>query len=343
MSTGESVSGSQSVEQRLSALESRVTELENEKQELRQELADERATRRALVNTLADIDPQDAGLNDVTLGGAPIGKLFESQKEERNALVSYVLGEDAPNTREGINDHIDSHGTLPEQLEQGEMKVTHGGLTESVRQRLLPIHEMWIDVREGREAKVPSANERRAARLFGRFIRKASGEHSVGVNADYNTYSMGSKQAREVLESAGDMTQSGKSMTVKRAMKGVQRLTKRTDCDCETLEGCSHGVVVWEKDGGHSLSANKDVFNSLMGDVEAAINGEIGGSPDDTDDEGNSSEDAVEDESAFDELDGAEAVTDDEADSVEGEVANSVVSHREGTALEATTSDEPNT
>lgn len=331
------------VEQRLAALEDRVTELEAENEYLRGELEQERRARQQLVDTIGDTPADEASFDDVSLAGAPIGRLFNSQKEERNTLVSYVLGEDGPSTREAISEHIESHGTLPEQLETGEMTVTHGGLTDAVRQRLLPIHEMWIDVREGREDKVPSANVRRGARLFGRFIKKASGEPSVGVDATYNTYSMDSQSARQILAGAGDMTKSGQTVTVKRAMKAVQSMTKRQDCGCDTAEECEHAAVVWNNDGGHTLLANKGEFNALMGDVEAAINGEIGDSPGDTDDEGNSSEDAVEDASAFDELDGAEAVTGDTEDTIENEVANTVVSHQEGTALEATNSDQPDT
>lgn len=192
--------------------------------------------------------------------------------------------------RDDIKAFMDENGTLPEQLEEGNVAVSHGGLTESVRQRLLPIHEMWIDVREGREEKVPSANERRAARLFGRFIRKTAGEHSVGVNASYNTYSMDSASAREILTAADDMTQSGKSMTVKRAMKATQRLSKRSDCGCDDLDSCEHGMLVWQNDNGHELAVNKDPFNKLMGDVEAAINGSIDGADAPADDEGEPSE-----------------------------------------------------
>lgn len=332
---GDAIARSESLEHRLNSLEERVNDLERENKQLREAVEEERAERRALVETLGDVDPTNAGLNDVTLAGAPIGRMFKSQKEEREALADYVLGQDGPSTREEIKEHIDSYGTLPKQLETGEMTVTHGGLTDAVRQRLLPIHEMWIDVREGREGKLPNDSVRRGARLFGRFIRKASGEASVGVDATYGTYSMDSKSAREILAGAGDMTASGKTMTVKRAMKAVQSMSKRQDCGCDTAEECEHAVVVWDNDGGHSITANKDEFNALMADVEAAINGEIGGSPDDTDDEGNSSEVAVDDESAFDELDGAEAVTNDEDDSVKGEVANTAVSHRDGPALDA--------
>lgn len=232
---------------------------------LRDELDTERRARRALVDTLGDTDPEVADFGDVSLTGAPIGRMFNSQKVERNTLVSHVLGEDGPSTKEGINEHIESHGTLLEQLETGKVTVTHGGLTDAVRQRLLPIHEMWIGVREGREEKVPSANVRRGARLFGRFIKKASGEASVGVDATYNTYSMESSTAREILAGAGNMTTSGETVTVKRAMKAVQSMTKRQDCGCDTAEECEHAVIVWNNDGGHTLVANKDEFNALMG------------------------------------------------------------------------------
>jgi hypothetical protein len=92
-------------------------------------------------------------------------------------------------------------------------------------------------------------------------------------------------------------------------------------------------VFVWENDGSHKLTAHRDAFNAHMNEVESAIEGEIGSSPETTDDKGNSSEDAVEENtSAFDGLDNATAVTKD--DSVQGEVANTVVSHHDGPALD---------
>lgn len=331
-----SISESESIEQQVESLVDRVDGLERENKQLREELHEERAMRQALIDTIGDVDPEQVAFGDVLVGRAPIEGMFKSRKRDFEALSEYVFGDDTMTTDDEIETHIEENGALPDQLEDGELRVTHGGLTEGVRQRLLPIHEMWIDVREGREEKIPHDNERRGARLFSRFIRKASGEHDTGVNADYGTYSMDSQSAREVLSAAGDMTKNGKSVTVKRSMKAVQSLSKRGDCNCDSLEECEHGVLVWDNDGGHSLVAQKDPFNALMGDVQAAIKGEIDASPEATDDAGNSAEDAVEDDtSAFDELDNASAVTSDDEDSVQGEVANSVVSHRNGTALDA--------
>jgi len=306
----------ETVDQRLQSLEDRIDDLERENKQLREELHEERETRTQLIDTIGDTDPADATHEDLLLGGAPVGRMVENVRGRIKQLGKYVLGHDVGTVREDIKALMQENGTLPEQLEEGSVAVSHGGLTESVRERLLPIHEMWIDVREGREQKVPSANERRAARLFGRFIRKAAGEHSVGVDASYNTYSMDSASAREILTGAGDMTQSGKSMTVKRSMKATQRLSKRSDCDCEDLESCDHGVLVWQNDDGHELAVKKERFNAIMSEVEAAINGAVDGPSDPADDEGEASEAQDQDEdgdSVFDnELGGAEPVTNDE-------------------------------
>ncbi len=306
----------ETVDQRLQSLEDRIDDLERENKQLREELHEERETRTQLIDTIGDTDPADATHEDLLLGGAPVGRMVENVRGRIKQLGKYVLGHDVGTVREDIKAFMEENGTLPEQLEEGNVAVSHGGLTESVRERLLPIHEMWIDVREGREQKVPSANERRAARLFGRFIQKAAGEHSVGVDASYNTYSMDSASAREILTGAGDMTQSGKSMTVKRSMKATQRLSKRSDCGCEDLESCDHGVLVWQNDDGHELAVKKERFNAIMSEVEAAINGAIDGSSDPADDEGEPSEAQDQDEngdSVFDdELGGAEPVTNDE-------------------------------
>jgi hypothetical protein len=317
------------VEQRLAALEERVSDLEAENQQLRTELAEERENRQALVDTLGDVNPEAVAFGDVALGGAPIETLFSNRGDRIDAVAEYIFGTDGPTSRHEITDHIDQHGSLTDQLADGEVRVEHGGLTETVRQRLLPIHEMWIDLRDGREEKLPGDRQRRGARLFARFIRKASGEHDTGVNADYGTYSMGSKEAKEILAQAGDMTNTGKTMTVKRAMQAVQTNSKRRDCECTSLAACEHGVFSWDSDGGHTLTANKDRLNAILGEVEAAINGEI----DDADDQGNACEDA-DATGEFDALDAAEAVTNDDTDPVTREETNDVVSTQDGPVLE---------
>lgn len=76
-------------------------------------------------------------------------------------------------------------------------------------------------------------------------IQKASGQASVGIDATYGVYKIPSSSAREILEDADDMTESGKSMTVKRAMKAAQKFTKTEACDCPSLETCDHGLVEW--------------------------------------------------------------------------------------------------
>lgn len=175
-----------------------------------------------------------------------------------------------------VEDDYDTSGGLVDAVESGANSgVSSAKISDDVRDRMLPIHEMWVDVRQDRMERLPSDNARRAARIFGRFIQKASGEHSVGVDATYGTYSMTSSEAREQLEDSEDITKSGKSMTVKRAFRKVQRLSKTDDCDCNTIEDCDHGLIQFNPGTPNTLVTKKDEFNLAMNNVEAAIEGNI--------------------------------------------------------------------
>lgn len=175
-----------------------------------------------------------------------------------------------------VEDQYDSPGGLLDAIEsEANGSVSSAEISDGVRDRMRPIHEMWVDVRQGRTERLPSDNARRAARIFGRFIKKASGEHSVGVDATYGTYSMTSSEAREQLEDSEDITKSGKSMTVKRAFRKVQRLSKIDECDCNTIEDCDHGLVQFNPGTPNTLVTKKDEFNLAMNNVEEAIEGNI--------------------------------------------------------------------
>lgn len=175
-----------------------------------------------------------------------------------------------------VEDQYDSPGGLIDAVEsEANGSVSSAGISDDVRDRMLPIHEMWIDVRQDRLERLPGDNARRAARIFGRFIQKASGEHSVGIDATYGTYSVTSSDAREQLEEADDMTNTGKSMTVKRVFRMVQRLSKVKDCDCNSIDECDHGLIQFNPGTPNTLVSQKDRFNQAMDNVESAIEVDI--------------------------------------------------------------------
>lgn len=221
-------------------------ELEDEVDDLRERVD----TLESVIQIPDDKDPEEVGLEELTIAGHPIGRIISNV--ERSAKRA--------------NNRID---------EVVEGDATSAQLSEDVRDQMLPIHEMWTDVRNGNLERLPNASARRGARLFGAIIQKASGQSSVGVDATYGVYKITSSPARDILEDADDMTDTGKSMTVKRAMKAVQKFSKTDDCDCSSMETCDHGLVEWHSGSPNTLVSQKEQFNTAMENVQTAIEGTI--------------------------------------------------------------------
>ena len=155
-------------------------------------------------------------------------------------------------------------------------------ISESVRQRMLPIHQMWMDVRTDNHDELGDT-KRRAARLFGEFIKAAGGDGSPAVDCSYTSYTMTGGDAGQLLKSKERAPPASidASQTVKRVMEAVERLSK-VDGD---------PVVECTKDNGtRRLSVEQARFDALMKNVEEAINGQVTIG---TDDSGNSDEAAV--------------------------------------------------
>lgn len=244
----------------------RIDALEAENERLRQ-----------AVDEQPDIEFENGqpGIETLRIGGLPFGRKLKAANDTSQLVSETVFGERFPEEK-----HVDEAESVMPLVDNvgvsGDGASPSSGLTDDVREELLPAHEMWMDVRVGRADRIPGQSKRRAARLFGRFVRRAAGE-SNPVDASGQTYTLSSTDARDILAEAGDMSESGRSMTTKRAMKDVQRLTKTDDCDCSSVEECTHGVVHFDKDNGKNrLYVSKKHFNEVMEDVEAAIKGGLG-------------------------------------------------------------------
>ena len=243
------------------AIMQRIDELEStveEQAEIIETQQDEIETLQNIIEVRSDSDSGRIDFEDVWIANTPIGRLVE-----RN------------NTRSRSNE-----SSIEEIEEHGVKASTDGGQTmpAEVRDRMLPIHKMWVDVRED-QADQLGASDTRAARLFGRFIKRAAGEPEPTVDASGKNYTMDSGDARDVLEQAADITKTGKSMVVKRAMKQVESYTVVADGE--------EPLITFDKNRGkNTLSVSKTRFNAVMKNVEAAIKGsvEIGTEDDRTDD-----------------------------------------------------------
>jgi archaellum component FlaC len=176
-------------------------------------------------------------------------------------------------------------GDVFEQLEALRTNATDASgvnaLPEETRERMLPIHTMWTQVKDGEAGPLGDADTR-AAHLFGQFLRRACGDPEPKVSVGSGGYEMTSAQAKDVIRGVGLMTKDGATVTAKRAMERVENYSKRKDDGVPAVEMEKKNGTQWR------LFANKDRFEGLMGAVEAAVDGSVG---DDPDDAGNSVED----------------------------------------------------
>lgn len=147
------------------------------------------------------------------------------------------------------------------------------------RSHMLTAHRKWADIRDG-EADSLGDSERRAAILFGAFIRRASGktptDDSVhgynGVDASGQTYSMTSTEAARTLQETKYEDVEVKSMTVRRAFEKLQSYTQDEQCDCSTIDGCPHGLITFDSTTGtNRVKTNKARFNDAMAAVGDAV------------------------------------------------------------------------
>jgi len=197
-----------------------------------------------------------------------LAKQLETVKE-------HLYGETgvADNSQEAF---VSRNGSIIDAI-QGDAGVAE--ISESVRQRMLPIHQMWMDVRTDNADELGNT-QRRAARLFGEFIKAAGGDGSPAVDCSYTTYSMTGGDAGDLLKSKeiDPPASIDASQTVKRVMEAAERLSQ---VDGDAVLECT------TENGTRRLAVEQARFDALMKNVEEAINGEVTVG---TDDSGNSDE-----------------------------------------------------
>lgn len=185
-------------------------------------------------------------LEDLWIGVQPVGRLLTgADKRSKEAL-----------------DAAESDGDSP-------------GASAAARGSALDVHVNWFDLRDGR-GDSPSKNRRRAAVLFHRFIQRAGGETDVGVEKSHGKYRMKGKRAKQILmadDTDVNMPANGVSKTARRAMRFVQEGTKRDDCGCDDYDRCKHGLIVFKRDDGYSLTADRDAFHEYLRTVGEAVEG----------------------------------------------------------------------
>ncbi len=181
---------------------------------------------------------------------------------------------------------IDGHpiGRLVDQAftrSKDAMKIAEAdGDTPSIdpdtRAAMLPAHRMWADSKL--DAKELTKRQRRVATIFGAILQRASNkdtsEHDAlefhYVRQNKVKYTLNSGDAKQLLEGA-DTTEKDTfySAEIARVFREVQRLTKRRDCDCDHIESCGHGLVIFDGSGGtNRVGVNKGRLHTYMESVE---------------------------------------------------------------------------
>lgn len=202
-------------------------------------------------------------------------------------LEELVAGETGTTAADMI---ANEQGDVFEQLESLRQQSldTQDGMehvSEQVRNRMLPLHQLWTDVKSGNGDHL-GAMTRRAAHLFGEFISAAAGRGCPTVDSSYQTYSMTSSDAGEFLKGLEPHNDSiDSSQTVKRVFESFEGKTQHEDDDEPLFD---HRM----ENGTRTLSVEKRKFEALMQNVESAINGEVTVGSDDSGDSDEVSADA---------------------------------------------------
>lgn len=216
-------------------------ELEREVTRLR-ELEERVSALEALVGTRGDTSPEDASLTDVTLAGVPVGVVIEENNKRTKKLESAID-------------------------ETGE-QVRLGG----DQAKMLPIHRMWGALKTGADHALGDT-QRRAARLFGEFVKREVGGEATKVDPSGQMFTLNSGAAEEVLLGKHDdeatnllsgVKEASRSQVVARAMRDVVSLSKFGECECEEIDDCTHTVVRFRSGRPNSIGAPKQSFYESM-------------------------------------------------------------------------------
>lgn len=283
----------------VAALRERVAELE-ETVELLTSVLEVRAKDDS--NT-----PLTPTLEDIWLAGEPAGKILSKTKQR-----SYK--------NEQRIDELDA--TVQANVTNRPVST----LDEMVRAELMPAHKMWMDVREGFGDQLDES-PRRAATIFGAFIRRACGE-GTKVDASGQKYSLTSTAAKTLLQESEYTDGTMYSQTVRRVFEQLQQLSKTESCECSSIGACGHGLLIFDDSGGTNVvGVNKARFHDYLETVEAAV--KAGETPPTTDDPERAGEAPTDAEHARATLDELEAASVPETDP-----ANTVVSRVDDPALD---------
>lgn len=208
---------------------------------------------------------------------------------------------------------IDDHpiGRLLDQANQRSKEAKKAAENDSMgprvdpdtRAAMLPAHRMWADIKL--DAKELTKRQRRVATILGGIVQRASNKDTSDhdalefqyVGKSNAKYTLSSGDAKKLLEGA-DTTEKDTfySAEVARVFRDVQRLTKREECDCDHIESCGHGLVLFDATGGtNRLGVNQGRLHKYL---ESVTETAVANSDDDVTPTSGASEDPADTETA---------------------------------------------
>lgn len=239
---------------------------------------------------------------------------LDAYEKRFDTLLTIVLGDE-----ELADDHLVQGASLYElaHSDDGEDEFT-----EEQRDRMFPAHRMAIDIRRGHADRITGKSDARAAELFRRMMHKVStdGEPQPGVDNSGGTVTIDSGAAKDIIAQFDDGLDTVYPDQVKRAFAQLQTLTKREDCDCDSIDACGHGLVIFQPGSTNRVAANTARLIDYLEGLEDVST--------DADDAGDSVEAGadISSDDPFDEIAGATPAHTDGG-------ANTVVSNHEGNGV----------
>jgi hypothetical protein len=211
----------------------------------REELVDELDMLRDVVEIRGADSIENAALKDIWIAGEPVGILLDS-----------------------VRKRVDGNSNAISDLANEDVSK---GIDPEIRGKFIPLHEMAIDLRDGRMDRIPDQKARRAAELFHRMVLRMCDEPQPGVERSLGRVKITSSSAQQILVEACDDLDSAQPQQVKRAFMEAQRLTKTEDCDCDSIEVCKHGMVQFRSGWNNKLVAAEEQLADYLRGVKDAV------------------------------------------------------------------------
>jgi hypothetical protein len=193
----------------------------------------------------------DNSIENLYIADYPIGRIVSGAKQQAERAEMIAKNESNEET-----------GSTPNQ---------------EVRSEMLPVQRMWVDLRQQNEHGL-NKTQRRAVTIYGGFLHSATDTEPdeapvpfTQIDCTGQTYLLKSTDAKEYLKQAPQAPTDGDvySTTVKRAFRELQRLSKRDDCECRSIDECSHGLILFDtRRGANAVQVHKSDLHSVLERIE---------------------------------------------------------------------------